>query len=190
MLENLSKMILWCVRYYQHRMNSFWKLFNVLFGETQDYFFVIEFQSERLAHDHGLLWVQCVLQFGISSSETIENFIDKYITTDQTFFQIEIHSAQIHQHKRTCQNKNQPICQFQYLKLPMKSTTNILPLDEHDCVPKFHEITNNIFLKTCWYGIRCRYFFWTISYRFKCKWKKLHFCIMIHFSKTNIIFET
>jgi hypothetical protein len=33
-------------------------------------------------------------------------FIDKYITTDQTFFPIEIHSAQIHQHKRTCQKKS------------------------------------------------------------------------------------
>jgi hypothetical protein len=65
-------------------MNSFWKLFNVLFGET-------EFQSEGLAHDYGLLWVQSALQFGISSNETIENFIDKYITTDQTFFPIEIH---------------------------------------------------------------------------------------------------
>jgi hypothetical protein len=29
----------------------------------------------------------------------------------------------------------------------MKSTTILLPLDEHDCVPKFHEIANNIFKK-------------------------------------------
>ncbi len=95
------------------------------------------------------MWVQNAPQFGISPNETIENFIDKYITIDQTFFPIEICSAQIDQHKQTCQKKNRPICQFQYPKLPMKSTTNILPLNEHDYVPKFHEITNNIFLKSC-----------------------------------------
>jgi hypothetical protein len=27
----------------------------------------------------------------------------------------------------------------------MKSTTNILPLDEHNCAPNFHEITNNFY---------------------------------------------
>jgi hypothetical protein len=78
-LKNLLEMILWHVRYYQHRMNNFWKLFNVLFGEIQDYFFVTNFQSEGLTHDHGLLWVQNAIQFGISSNETNENFIDKYI---------------------------------------------------------------------------------------------------------------
>jgi G:T/U-mismatch repair DNA glycosylase len=86
MLKNLSEMILWCVHYYQHKMNSFWKLFNVLFGEIQDYFFVTEFQNEGLTHDHVLLWVQNALQFGISSNETIENFIDKYITTKSNIF--------------------------------------------------------------------------------------------------------
>jgi hypothetical protein len=121
-------------------MNCFQKLFNVLFCEIQDFFFVTRFQSGGLAHDHGLLWVQSVLQFGISSNETIENFIDKYITNDQTFFPIEIHSSQIHQHKRTCQKKNQPICQFQYPKLPMKSTTNILPLDEHNVLQIFMKL--------------------------------------------------
>ncbi len=91
------------------------------------------------------MWVQNGPQFGISSIETIENFVDKYLTTDQTLFLVEIHSAQIHQHKWTCQEKNQPICWFQYLKPPMKSTTILLPLDEHDCVPKFNVIANNIF---------------------------------------------
>jgi len=74
----------------------------------------------------------------------IENFVDKYLTTNQTLLSVEIHSAQIHQNKWSCQEKNQPICRFQYFKPPMKSTTILLPLDEHDCVPKFHEIANNI----------------------------------------------
>ncbi len=92
-------------------------------------------------------WVQNGPQFGISSIETIENFVDKCVTIDQTLLLVEIHCAQIHQHKWTCWEKNQPICWFQYSKPPMKSTTILLPLDEHDRVPKFHEIANNILKK-------------------------------------------
>ncbi len=51
----------------------------------QDYFFVLEFQSGGLAHDHGLLWVQNVHQFDISSNESIEKIVDKYSTTNQYF---------------------------------------------------------------------------------------------------------
>jgi hypothetical protein len=49
-------------------------------------FYFLEFQSGGLAHDNGLLWVQNGPQFGISSIETIENFVDKYLTTNQHFF--------------------------------------------------------------------------------------------------------
>jgi len=55
-----------------------------LFGEIQNYFFVSEFQSGGLAHDHGLLWVQNAHQFAISSNESIEKYVDKYSTTNQT----------------------------------------------------------------------------------------------------------
>jgi hypothetical protein len=59
----------------------------------------------------------------------------------------------------------------------MKFITIPLPLNEHNCVPKFHEIANNVFLRTCWYGIRCRYFFWIFLNRFK--HRKLHFWVTI-----------
>jgi hypothetical protein len=83
-------------------MNNFLKLkkiSNVLFGKIQDYLFVTEFQSAGLVCDHGLLWVQNALQFGISSNEIIEFFFDKYLTIDQTIFPVEICSTQIRQHK-------------------------------------------------------------------------------------------
>ncbi len=58
-----------CARYYEHKMNSFHKLIrntNLIFGKVKDYFFIIEFQSRGLPHDHRLLWVQNVLIFGVS----------------------------------------------------------------------------------------------------------------------------
>ncbi len=57
-----------------------------MFSEIQNYFFVSEFQSGGLAHDHGLLWVQNVHQFDISSNESIEKIVDKYSTTNQYFW--------------------------------------------------------------------------------------------------------
>jgi hypothetical protein len=42
----LVKNDLWCICYYQHRMNNFQKLFNVLFGEIQDYFLQLNFKVE------------------------------------------------------------------------------------------------------------------------------------------------
>jgi hypothetical protein len=44
--------------------------------------------------------------FGNSPNEDIENFVNKYLTTYQYFFQNEIHVAQIHQHKQTCKKKH------------------------------------------------------------------------------------
>jgi len=54
MLENLLEMILWHVYII---INIGWIVFeksNILFGEMQDYFFVFEFQTGGLSHDHGL----------------------------------------------------------------------------------------------------------------------------------------
>jgi hypothetical protein len=52
------------------------------------------------------------------------------LTTDQTILQKEICNAQIHQHKQTCKKKWQKICHSKYLKLPMKYTKILLPLNE------------------------------------------------------------
>jgi hypothetical protein len=45
-----------------------------------------------LPHDHGLLWVQNALTFGVSKNEKIECFVNKYLTTDKTMLSIEIHN--------------------------------------------------------------------------------------------------
>jgi len=133
-----------CACYYENRMNSFCKLIqniDLIFGKVKDYFFIIEFQSRGLPHDHGLLWVQNAPIFGVSKNEKIQCFVDKYLTINQTILSIEIHNIQIHQHKRTCRKKSQLICRFQYPKSPMKHTKILLLLDEQDHMPNHGEMT-------------------------------------------------
>jgi hypothetical protein len=62
-------------------------------------FFIKDFQSTSLTHDHRLLWSKNVPRFGIFTNEEIEIFVDKYLTIDQSIFNIEICNSQIHQHK-------------------------------------------------------------------------------------------
>jgi hypothetical protein len=80
-------------------------------------------------------------------NEEIKCFVDKYLTIDQIMFPIEIRNMQIHQHKRTCRKKCQPICHFQYPKPPMKHTKILLPLDEQDRMPNHGEINIQIYKK-------------------------------------------
>jgi len=46
----------------------------------------MEFQSISLARDHGLSWSKNAPKFGIFLIEKIENFVDKYLTTNQSIF--------------------------------------------------------------------------------------------------------
>jgi hypothetical protein len=58
----------------------------MLFFIEQMIFFVTKFEVEGLPHDHGLLWVENVVQFGVLTNEDIECFVDIYLTTNQTIF--------------------------------------------------------------------------------------------------------
>jgi hypothetical protein len=46
--------------------------------------FLIEFQTCGLPCDNGLLWIENVPHFCVSSNEVIENFVNKYLTMDET----------------------------------------------------------------------------------------------------------
>jgi hypothetical protein len=62
-----------CVRYYEHRMDNFHKVFkNIEIGKTKHYFVVTKFQTNGLPHNHGLLWIENSPHFGINSNESIE----------------------------------------------------------------------------------------------------------------------
>jgi hypothetical protein len=69
---------------------------DLIFGKVKNYFFITEFQSACLLHDHGLFWVQNAPPFGVSRNVEIECFVDKYLTTDQITFSNEKLNIQIH----------------------------------------------------------------------------------------------
>jgi hypothetical protein len=124
-----------CARYYDKRMSWFRKLLkkcNSLFGQLEDYFFITEFQSGGYPHDHGLLWIANAPRYGTHSNEEIENFIDKYLTTDRFILEERLRSTQTHQHKQTCRKKGKAVCRFHFPKPPMKKTKILLPLQECD----------------------------------------------------------
>ncbi len=81
-----------------------------MFGEVQDYFFVIKFQSRGVAYGHGLLWVKNAPQYNISPNEQVNIFVNKYLTTNKIVLENELQTTQIHKHKQTCRKKVQPIC--------------------------------------------------------------------------------
>jgi hypothetical protein len=60
-----------------------------------------------------------VLNLAFYQLKLIKILLIKYLTTDQTLLLVEIYSTQIHQHKQTCRENNQPICRFQYSKPPI-----------------------------------------------------------------------
>jgi hypothetical protein len=86
-------------------------------------------------------------------------FVDKYLTTNQIMLIIEIRNMQIYQHKITCKNKCQPICQFQYPKPPIKHTKILLPLDEQDHMSNHGEISIQIYEKLIDMGLGEDFFF-------------------------------
>jgi hypothetical protein len=43
--------------------------------------------------------------FDISSNKDIENFVNKYLTTNQSILQNKICGTQLHEHKQTCKEK-------------------------------------------------------------------------------------
>jgi hypothetical protein len=58
-----------------------------------------------------LLWSKNGPKFGIVTNEEVENFIDKYLTTDQSIFNRKNHNSQdINTNEHV--EKKQQICQF------------------------------------------------------------------------------
>ncbi len=43
---------------------------------------VREFPNHKSEHDHGILWVVNAPSYGLNSNNTIENFVNKYMTYD------------------------------------------------------------------------------------------------------------
>ena len=90
-----------CALYYNHRLLEFRKLLikeASIMGKVIDFFFVTEFQARGNEHDHAVIWIKNVPKFQISSNKEIEDFVDKYISSDKTQLPQPLQEAQIHKH--------------------------------------------------------------------------------------------
>ena len=97
-----------CVRYYRHRMNALRQLIthdHKYYGELKDYFFVTEFQNRGSQHDHGLLWIKEAPVYGTNTNAEIEDFVDRYLSSDSRILANDLKTIQHHHHTRTCRKK-------------------------------------------------------------------------------------
>ncbi len=83
------------------------------------FYFVIKFQNKGNEHDHGLLLIKNGPTYGVDSNEIIEQFVDKYVTSNNSLFPSHLKYSQMHKHRQTCRKKNQVVCQFHYPLPPM-----------------------------------------------------------------------
>lgn len=66
---------------------------------------VREFQNCKSELDHGILWVVNAPTYGVNSNNTIENFVNKYMTYDIDGQAPNLYEAQTHCHKNICKKK-------------------------------------------------------------------------------------
>jgi hypothetical protein len=112
-----------CALYYKHRTDAFCKLLqkeSSIIGEVVDFFFVTEFQHRGSEHEHALIWIKDAPNFKTHSAKDIEQFVDKYITTNKALLPAELQQAQTHKHSQTCRKKGHSICRFHYPLPPIK----------------------------------------------------------------------
>lgn len=69
------------------------------------FFLVREFQNCKSELDHGILWVVNAPTYGVNSNNTIENFVNKYMTYDIDGQAPNLYEAQTHCHKNICKKK-------------------------------------------------------------------------------------
>jgi hypothetical protein len=121
-----------CALYYKHCTDAFRKLLqkeSSIIGEVVDFFFVTEFQHRGSEHEHALIWIKNAPNFKTHSAKDIEQFMEKYITTNKALLPTELQQAQTHKHSRTCRKKGHAICRFHYPLPPIKQTMVPEPLE-------------------------------------------------------------
>ena len=89
-----------CALYYNHRSLEFRKLLikkASIIRKIID-FFVNVFQARGSEHDRAVIWIKNAPKFQISFNKEIEDFVDKYISSDETQLPQPLQEAQIHKH--------------------------------------------------------------------------------------------
>jgi hypothetical protein len=61
-----------------------------IFGKVDDFYFVTKFQNRRTEHAHDLLWIKNGPTYDVDSNETIEPFVDKYVTFNNSLLPLHL----------------------------------------------------------------------------------------------------
>ena len=99
-----------------------------IFGTVLDYFYVTKFQNWGNEHVHFMLWIKHAPIYGHCLNIVIENFIDKYISSDTALLDANLSKMQTHHHNRTCKKYKMSSCWFNFPLPPMERTTILEPL--------------------------------------------------------------
>ncbi len=97
-----------CAHYYNHRMATFHNLLkkdSSIFGDV-DFYFVTKFQNRGSEHNHGLLCIKNGPTYGVDSNQTNKQFVNKYVTSNNSLFPSHLKNLQMHKHKQTYKKKN------------------------------------------------------------------------------------
>jgi len=63
--------------------------------------------NRRSEHDHGLLWVKYGPMYSVNNNEIIEQFVDKYVTCNNSLLPLHLKDLQMQKHRQICKKKNQ-----------------------------------------------------------------------------------
>lgn len=133
-----------CALYFQHRVKQIFKTwtdcFEGPFGsfKIKNIFHRIEFQHRGSPHVHLLMWLEDAPKFNPDKPEDfndIENFVDRFITTDSDDPEIEkFIQYQFHKCKATCRKtvRGRNSCRFGAPFFPMDKTRILLPLKDNE----------------------------------------------------------
>ena len=100
-------------------------------GKIADWFYRVEYQQRGSQHIHMLIWLEDALGYGCDDDSAVTSFIDEIITSktsDNNPALEHLVNRQIHRHCQTCRKKSKAECRFNFLQLPMKSTSILHPV--------------------------------------------------------------
>ena len=83
-------------------------------GQIVDYFYRVEFQQRGSPHIYALFWVKGAPEYGEASDNTIDHFVDKYVTckNNQSDEMRELINLQLHRHAKACRKLGHNVCRF------------------------------------------------------------------------------
>lgn len=121
-----------CARYFQHRVDSFLKVFlksNASpLGILKDHFYRIEFKQRGSPHVHGLLWIEDAPRIGENTDKEVEEYIADRITTERHGpCSDELINLQCHRHSHTCRKRKKKACRSNFPLPPMRKTQILKP---------------------------------------------------------------